>query len=165
MAKTLLLLRHAETEDSRPGHRDAQRQLTGAGRQQARALGQWLAERHTVDRVLCSTAVRAQETLAELGTGAPGDLREELYNAGSDTIADLVRGLPLEIQTALVVGHAPGIPALAHELADHERSDAGALAALEQHFPAGALAVLVFDGVWSELATAALTEVRLPTDQ
>lgn len=165
MAKTLLLLRHAQAEDTRPGHRDAHRQLTATGREQAAAVGRWLAEHHRVDAVLCSPAVRARETLAELGTGAPAEERDELYDAGSDTIAALIRELPAEVGTALVVGHAPGIPALARDLADPDRSDPAALAVLGSRFPAAALAVLEFEGEWGDLATAALSGLRLPTDQ
>ena len=42
--RTLLLLRHAQTEDTRPGGRDIDRQLTAEGEEQARAVGTFLAE-------------------------------------------------------------------------------------------------------------------------
>ena len=69
----LLMLRHAEAEATRPGHRDLQRRLTEHGLAQAAAAGHWLTEHYRVDAVLCSPAIRTRETLAELGVGAPAE--------------------------------------------------------------------------------------------
>lgn len=41
--RTVLLLRHAQTEDSRPGGRDHDRRLTAEGDAQERAVGATLA--------------------------------------------------------------------------------------------------------------------------
>ena len=161
--RTLLLLRHAQTEDSRPGFDDYGRRLTADGRLQALAVGEFLhGSALQVQAVLCSPAVRARQTLEALRLGVAAETPDALYNAGADDILALVRELPDAVRTALVVGHAPGLPALAQDLADPEASDADALTTLGSRFPAGALAVLGFDGSWSELGSAALVLVRLP---
>ena len=165
--RTLLLLRHAETEDTRPGGRDVDRRLTGYGEEQARAVGADLAGQGlTLDAVLCSAAVRARQTLAALGSPLPDasrlDISSDYYNAGSDTLVAALRRLDEDCRTVLLVGHAPGVPAVASELADPAVSRPAALAAIDGRFPAATLARLEFAGDWADLETAALVDVRLP---
>ena len=165
--RTVLLLRHAETEDTRPGGRDIDRRLTASGDEQARAVGAYLAGRGLiVDAVLCSAAVRTRQTLAGLGLPLPDasrlDLSSAYYNAGSDTLIEALRSLDEGCRTILLVGHAPGVPAVAYELADPETSDRTARAAIDGRFPAATLAQLEFVGDWADLETAALVDVRLP---
>ena len=165
--RTVLLLRHAQTEDSRPGGRDFDRQLTVEGEAQARALGAFLAGQGVaVDAVLCSASVRTRQTLGELGLSLPDagrlDLSSDYYNAGSDTLVEALRDLDEDCRTVLLVGHAPGVPSVAYELADPETSDPAALAAIDGRFPAATLARLEFTGDWADLETAALVGVRLP---
>jgi phosphohistidine phosphatase len=167
MPRTLLLLRHAQTEDTRPGGRDLDRELTAYGEEQARAVGTFLAETGlTVDAVLCSAAVRARQTLAALGLALPDasrlDISSEYYNAGADTLVEALRNLDGDCRTVLLAGHAPGVPAVAYELADPETSDPAVLAAIDGRFPAATLARLEFTGDWADLETAALVHVRLP---
>ena len=165
--RTVLLLRHAQTEDTRPGGRDLDRRLTAEGEEQARVLGAFLAGQGvSVDAILCSTAVRTRQTLAGLGLSLPDASRLEVsadyYNAGSDSLVETLRGLDEDCRTVLLVGHAPGVPAVAYELADPETSDPAALAAIDGRFPAATLARLEFTGDWADLETAALVGVRLP---
>lgn len=165
MTRHLVLMRHAESESVRPGHRDIQRQLTPAGLAEAAAAGRWLAERHRVDAVLCSPATRARETLAELGVGGEAEFPGWLYDAGGDTILAGIRKLDPTASTALLVGHAPGVPAVVYELTDPDSSEAAVLRAVESRYPAGTLAVLRIEQEWSELTWGALIEVRLPSNQ
>ena len=165
--RTVLLLRHAQTEDTRPGGTDLDRCLTAYGTEEARAVGAYLSgQRLTVDAVLCSPAVRTRQTLAGLGLPLPDasrlDISSDYYNAGSATLVEALRGLDPSCRTVLLVGHAPGVPGVAYELADPETSDPGALAAIDGRFPAATLARLEFIGDWADLETAALVDVRLP---
>jgi phosphohistidine phosphatase len=165
--RTVLLLRHAQTEDTRSGGRDIDRQLTPLGEEQARTVGIYLAaQRLTVDAVLCSAAVRTRQTLAALGLPRPDadrlDISSDYYNAGSDTLIAALRGQDAECRTVLLVGHAPGVPAVAYELADPAASDPAGLAAIDGRFPAATLARLEFTGNWADLEAAALVDVRLP---
>jgi phosphohistidine phosphatase len=164
MTRHLLMLRHAETEAARPGRRDIERQLTATGLAQAAAVGHWLNGRYSIEAVLCSPATRTPETLAELGVGAPATFPEWLYNAGGDDILAGIRELGATVQTALVVGHAPGVPAVVHDLIDAEASAAAAVATIESRFPAGTIAVLRVEEDWADLSWAALIEVRLGSD-
>ena len=161
--RTLMLLRHGKTEDSRAGHRDDARRLTPAGEQQAAELGDHLRREHVQpDVVLCSSATRARQTVQALGLKARVEVTDRLYQAGGDEILALIRDLDDDIEHVLVGGHSPALPAVAQELADPDTSDPEALGTLERHFPAGALATLSVDGTWSELDHASLLSIRLP---
>lgn len=163
--RTLLLLRHCRPADAAPGGHDRDRPLTAAGRAQARAVGDHLRSQGlAVDHVLCSPAVRTRQTLADLDLDADVDVQlpEQLYTAGGDTIVQLIRELPDVARVALVLGHAPGLPAVAYDLADPTTSAPDAAAAIESRFPAGTLAVLRVDGAWADLAAVSLAAVRLP---
>jgi phosphohistidine phosphatase len=166
--RCLLVLRHAKTEDSRPGSRDSDRRLTPEGENQAREAGDYLRkQRITVDTVLCSSAVRAQQTLDLLKLGdqvAPErvEIADRFYNAGTDTLIQAVRELPDECHVALLVGHAPGAPALVHEMTNPTTSTPEAVAAIENRFPAAALAKLEFEGDWSDVDACSLRSVWMP---
>lgn len=161
MTRTLLLLRHAQAEDFRPGRPDADRRLTPAGRDQAERVGAWMRETGLrPDFVLCSPATRTRQTLEGLGLEAEVDFAAGVYNAGSDTLLLAAQEAPEDAQTVLIVSHAPGTPALAHDLADDE-SDAGAVAVIESRFPPATLARLEFDGAWADLTAARLVGARL----
>ena len=124
---TLLLMRHAEAGLALPGGGDHERPLTPAGVEDAAAAGRMLARRQLgPDLALVSTARRAQETFAAL-RGAMArdiDMRPDrgLYGAEPDTILATVRADAADAATVLVIGHNPGIGALALTLAGDARS-------------------------------------------
>ena len=68
---------------------------------------------------------------------------DQAYNAGAEGLLELVRGLPAEADTAMLVGHNPGIETLATQLAD---SDSGL-----GEFPTSAVCVLEFDAGWDSI--------------
>jgi phosphohistidine phosphatase len=166
--RTLLVLRHAQTEDSRPGSKDSERRLTPGGEGHALEVGDYLRSQGiSVDTVLCSGAARARQTLdlLKLGDLLPPnrvDVADRFYNAGTDTLINAVRELPDDCQVALLVGHAPGAPGVVYELTDPTNSTPEAVSAIEGRFPAAALAQLEFDGDWSQLEACSLVSVRVP---
>jgi phosphohistidine phosphatase len=116
-ARTLVLLRHAKAET--PGELpDHERRLTTVGESDADAAGAWLAdERLRPDLVLCSPATRTRQTwqgvsiaLAQALPDTPApEVRYEqgLYDGGRTEVFDLLRRVPDEVRTVLVVGHNP----------------------------------------------------------
>lgn len=161
--RTLLVLRHAQTEATRPGSTDHHRRLTATGLAEAAAVGEYLRGAGLgVQLALCSSATRAQQTLAGLGLQCPTAISGELYNAGSDRILAALHEVPDDVQGVLVVAHAPGLPALVHDLADPATSDPHALAVLERQFPPATLATLQPTDGWANLHRATLTGLRLP---
>ena len=166
--RTLFVLRHAQTEDIRPGSRDIERRLTPDGERDAQQVGAHLRNHGIkIDTVLCSSAVRARQTfeLLELGDQLNPDrveIADRFYNAGGDTLMNAVHELTEDCQVALLIGHAPGAPGLVHELTDPATSNPEAMNAIESRFPAAALAQLEFEGDWSRVQAGALVLVRMP---
>lgn len=156
---TLLLLRHAKSSWENHSLDDFDRPLAKRGTRAASAIGAFLAaEGLKPQRVLCSSAVRTRATLAPLLNelaDPPPDVRytDALYLAMPDAILDALRQQAGTAKTVLVVGHNPGIHALALTLSgDGERK---ALAELAMKFPTGGLAIITFEaGKWSEIKPA-----------
>lgn len=155
----LHLLRHAKAAEFSPGRTDHQRPLTERGHAQAAALGEYLRDSGIrIDQVLCSTATRTRETLAGLGLGAPVEFSDAVYQASPDELLAEIAAMPPG--SLLVIGHAPGIPGLAHQLAG-PGSDPTALEAIDGRYPTATLATLDTDADWAGLDSARLTGVRI----
>ena len=152
--RRLLLLRHAKTEPLSHGD-DFDRALTERGRKDARRIGEWLAdERFAPDLCLYSGAARTRETFEIVAAAQPRPIEAEeenaLYDAPSQRILGLVRGLPARVGAALVVGHNPGMGELANMLTGEGVSSERLR--LASKFPTSALAVIAFDRPdWSGL--------------
>lgn len=151
----LVLLRHAKSSWADEGSADVDRPLAERGRRDAGAVGRWLVDHdHVPELVLCSTATRTRQTWARAAAGGGDRLAavpvrhvDAIYQAWPDTLLDLVRSLPEDVGTALLVGHAPGVP----ELADRLQRVSGdqPLGASADGFPTSALAVLEVRGPWA----------------
>ena len=150
VTRTLILLRHAKSGYP-AGVRDHDRPLAERGRREAVLAGDWLrANCPPIDEVLCSTATRTRQTVAAAGITAPIRLAEQIYEAGVEDILGQVRESAESVTTLLVVGHGPGLPGLALELADPD-SDPDVLAELRSRYPTAAVAVLTTDRPFAEL--------------
>ncbi|MGL5816237.1 MAG: SixA phosphatase family protein [Phycicoccus sp.] len=167
--RTLILLRHAKAEEG-GGDSDHERELTARGRRDARAAGAWLHLHGIgVDEVLCSTSERTQQTAEEIWAGGCPEtevhLDRRIYEASPERLLDVLREADDDADVVMVVGHAPGIPALAELLADGEGSAAGHRA-LGEGFPTCALATLHYSGRWTDIAfgTASLERVHVCRD-
>jgi phosphohistidine phosphatase len=163
--RTLILMRHAQTEETRPGSHDTDRRLTAHGEHQARDAGEFLRDQGIViDTVLCSSAVRTRQTLEllDLDGEVAIDISVQYYNAGTDTLIEAIMALSDDCRTALMIGHAPAVPGLVYELCDEATSHLAAFSAVAARFPAGTIARLEFDGDWTEVGTSRLVSARYP---
>jgi phosphohistidine phosphatase len=119
--KTLLVLRHAKSSRDDPSLQDHARPLNDRGLRDAPRAGAMLKEKDLIpDAILCSPAVRAQdtarlaakaakftkpiETVADFYPGDPRDYIQELKN------------LPDDLNRVMVVGHNPGLEELVWHL-------------------------------------------------
>jgi phosphohistidine phosphatase len=150
----LLLLRHAKTERPEPGQRDRDRELMARGRADAPVIGAYMVRHRLVpDLVAVSPATRAQETWALVAAAfakTPRVVKDErIYNAGTDTLVELIRETR-NARALLVVGHNPGLHDLSVRLIGS--GDAEARASLNEKLPTSGLVVidLAFDD-WSLL--------------
>ncbi|HKY24286.1 MAG TPA: histidine phosphatase family protein [Gaiella sp.] len=119
--KRLLLLRHAKSSWDDAALRDRDRPLAPRGRKAAKRMGRW-AEKNRIrpQLVLCSSAVRARETLQRMlpCLGEPDVWVEvTLYAAAAETLLARVQALPDDVDEAMLVGHNPGVEDLALLLA------------------------------------------------
>jgi phosphohistidine phosphatase SixA len=108
----LYLVRHAEAA---PGDPDELRRLTVHGRQQARELGERLADEQ-IDAVLTSPLLRARETGEEIarGTGSSAEPDERLApGTDAETLRGVIAGRGDRV---VVVGHQPDCGRIAAEL-------------------------------------------------
>jgi phosphohistidine phosphatase len=145
MTRTLYLLRHLKSSWDDPAPADRDRPLAARGRKAGKRMAKHLRKAAVrLELVLCSPAVRTRQTLeavqAELGDPEVRFV-EELYAASEQTLLDLLRGVPAEIESVLVVGHNPGLEDLGTALSG----------TAQEKFPTGALATLSFEGTWDEL--------------
>ncbi|HQY99537.1 MAG TPA: histidine phosphatase family protein [Propionicimonas sp.] len=154
-AHRLYLLRHADALSTGTDWRDVTRELSPKGRTQARAVGELLAKQR-VELVLCSSATRARQTAELLKLPVPIRHLDRLYNAGSRQLMAELMGVEDRVRTVLVVGHAPGIPGLAANLADRAHSNPEALSLIRYNYPPATLVGLEFYGGWSALVEARL---------
>jgi phosphohistidine phosphatase len=114
--RELILLRHAHAEPAVEGQADIDRPLTPQGLIEARAAGRWLAEQKLVpDRVLCSPARRARETM-EAVLESLGNVEQRLegsiYEGTSGILAELADA-NRDAERLLLIGHNPGLERLA----------------------------------------------------
>jgi phosphohistidine phosphatase len=162
--KRLHLLRHAKSSWDEPGLDDHDRPLAGRGRRAAEALAGWLEENGVrPELALCSTAVRARQTL-ELVLAGLGDpvvsYEDGLYLATAGELLQRLRELPDGVGEALVVGHNPGLQDLALELA----APSLARDRIAAKLPTAALVALGADLVrWADLAPEGATVVAFVT--
>lgn len=140
--RALILLRHAKSDWS-GDEADLLRPLAKRGRHQAPEAGRWLAANiGSVDLAVVSPAERARSTWklasAELAAPPPIRFEERAYTASGSALLGIVRELPDDVKTVVLVGHNPGLEELASALSGHE----------VQMLTSG-LAVLSVDAPWS----------------
>jgi phosphohistidine phosphatase len=145
----LLLVRHAEAFAHAP-EGDSDRPLTAQGRTNAAYLGSYLRTEGLVpDRAIVSPARRARDTLEAIVRELPHKppscaIETSLYNAGIETLLDVLARTSGVVTTLLIVGHNPGIAEFARFLVSDD-------SVLPKIFPAPCLAVLHFPyDDWSE---------------
>lgn len=159
MPRHLYLMRHGQVEAHSPAS-DKLRPLSVFGRQQAVDAGALLAGRG-IGVVMSSTAERCRQTVAGLDLpGAPRlEFQEALYLADVETLLERIGEIEDEVTALLVVGHSPGLPALAAELsydAGHGDADAQRCA-----FPVSSVTEIEVPGSWASLAEGDWEGVRL----
>jgi phosphohistidine phosphatase len=150
--RTLILLRHGKSDWS-GGQPDHLRPLARRGRRQVPVAGQWLAENvDAIDLAVVSPAERTRETwrLASAELADPPPVREDdrVYAASAGSLLTVVRELPRELATVVLVGHNPGLEDLVASLTGRWVP-----------MPTSALAVIDLSGSWSA-ATDNVAELR-----
>ncbi|MFE1548986.1 SixA phosphatase family protein [Streptomyces sp. NPDC056501] len=151
--RRIVLLRHAKADWS--DESDHERPLAERGRKDAPVAGRRLAGTGIgFDLALCSTAARTRETwklaVHELSERPRTVYEDRLYEASLGELIALLNEVSDEVSDLLVIGHNPGMHALADALAGE--SDGDLLPRMNRSgFPTSAYAVLAFNGSWKSV--------------
>ncbi|WP_189129780.1 SixA phosphatase family protein [Wenjunlia tyrosinilytica] len=166
--RRIVLLRHAKADW--PSVPDHERPLAERGRRDAPAAGRWLAGTGIEpDLALCSTSVRTRETwklvVHELEHRPRTVYEERLYEASLGDLLALLAEQDDDVTDLVVVGHNPGMHALADALAGEADGDT-VVRMRRQGFPTSAAAVITFTGSWKSVEHGAgrLTTFWAPHD-
>jgi phosphohistidine phosphatase len=163
--RTLYLLRHAKSSWSDPSLGDHERPLAPRGERAAKRMGRYANSQGIhPELVLCSSALRARETLElmmpTLAPGAEVRFEDALYGANADELQGRLRAVNDQIASVLLVGHNPGMQDLATSLAGDGEPVAKEL--LRAKLPTGALAILdLVSTTWARLGPGGAYLVRL----
>ena len=145
---TLIVLRHGKSDWS-GGEPDHLRPLARRGRRQVPEAGRWIADHvGSLDLAVISPAERTRETwriaAAELAVPPPVREDDRVYGGSAHSLLGIVRELPDEVGTVVLVGHNPGVEDLVASLTGRTVP-----------MPTSALAVIDLTGPWSAAADTA----------
>ncbi|GGF96737.1 hypothetical protein GCM10007304_08380 [Rhodococcoides trifolii] len=155
MTRTLILMRHGKSGYP-DGVDDHDRPLAARGQYQAGLAGEWIRTNvGAVDAVICSTALRTRETFDATAIDAPVRYEDSVYGGSPEDILEQIALTDDSVRTLMVVGHAPGTPWTALELADDAESEYASW--IRTKFPTSGLAVLTTESLWADLTTGRAT--------
>ena len=154
------LLRHAKSSWDDPTLGDFDRPLAPRGVKAAARMARWIRESDVrPELVLCSSAVRARETLVRVrdALGSPPiELEDGLYAASGDSLGNRLRQVSNDVGDVMLVGHNPGLADLCLLLArpspEKDR--------IAEKLPTGALVTLETSSTWAELGPECATIVQ-----
>jgi len=149
----LWLIRHAKSDWHSGAATDFERPLNERGERDGPRMAAWLAtQSHPASWIWSSDAVRALATARFVAAGfaaAGARIVEEhgLYNAAAETIVEVIRGTPAEIDAVAVVAHNPGMTEVLNLLAGAQVTD---------NLPTFGVARLDVPGDWSGMGFGTL---------
>ncbi|GAB4407657.1 MAG: phosphohistidine phosphatase SixA [Microscillaceae bacterium] len=126
MSKQLCLIRHAKAKEIKPEQVDFDRKLAKRGRADAEAMAQQLLPLGLKPTLIYSSPAERTRETAEIFAQVLGYAPEkivhvpEVYEANLQTLLEVVNKMSDEADTALLVGHNPGLTVLADYLSPTE---------------------------------------------
>lgn len=118
--KELYLLRHAKSSWDSPANTDHERPLNRRGLNDAPEMAARLATRGDLpNKIICSSAVRAQTTAALIAEGIGyklADLKIEAnaYSFSADDVIEQIKSLDSQYESVMLVGHNPAYTIVAN---------------------------------------------------
>jgi phosphohistidine phosphatase len=135
--RKLLVLRHAKSSWDDPALSDFERPLNDRGKRTAPFMGKFIADNGLIpDVIVSSPASRARETTESIADAMQysGDaiFDPDIYEASPNKLVRAVSKISDEHQTAMIVGHNPGLESLVYHLTGtFEPMPTAALAVIE----------------------------------
>ena len=155
--RSIYLLRHAKAGWGEPGIADHDRPLDPAGVAACANVARYLeAAKVEPDLILCSSAVRARNTMLAILPGLPqrprSAIEEGLYLAPVTELLDRLSALD-DVGSVMLIGHNPGLEDLIQVLTSRSVT-----------LPPAGLATLTAEGDRSDLGDVRLASVVVPSD-
>ena len=168
--KQLAILRHAKSDWGNPGQTDFERPLNKRGRKAAKKVGRALkAQGFACDRIICSPATRARETVERFEKGyeslPPVSFEPKLYMCATGTLIDVINGLPDDAGTVMIVGHNPGFHDIVLRMT--RANGNGLREKVGANYPTGAFALIEFPAErWAQVepSTGEIRQVIFPRE-
>lgn len=159
--KRLYILRHAKSSWDDASLADFDRPLNDRGLESAPFMGRLMKERGLIPETVVSSPANRARSTAKLASEAAGTrsailFDERIYEASPQTLADVLSEVDGKIDSAMIVGHNPGMEGLIRFLT-------GETAAM----PTAALAIIDLEiDNWSDIGhgTGKLIEVLRPKE-
>jgi len=121
MKKLLTILRHGEAEFVDADSRDFTRVLSPKGQKDIKAIANTIKQRKTsFDLLIKSPSTRTVETaklIMEQVSFPQIKIDDSIYESSLENLLDVIRGIPVDISNALLIGHNPSLNALVDYLA------------------------------------------------
>ncbi len=144
MSKQLYIIRHAKTQENQKGEDDFSRELSPKGEKQAKKLaGYFKKKKIKADLVLCSSSIRARQTLEQMGKVFPkADIvfDEKIYQASPKSLLNVMQKTSDKYKNVVVIGHNPAVVTLAVALTNTEKSNIKSLKKMLKKFPTAGMA-------------------------
>jgi len=115
MSRELIVLRHCKSDWDNNIRQDELRPLSQRGIHNGELIGHWMVKQSILPEiVLCSTALRARQTLELVNNGLQLSadriqFYKELYLASLPTLLQLLSEVDESFSSVMVVGHNPGL--------------------------------------------------------
>lgn len=115
-------MRHAKSDWSGPGTSDFDRPINKRGQENAKRVGQWIADNnHLPEKIISSPARRAKQTIELVSkqlkfSQSKIEFDESLYLASFDTLMECVQLYKENVSSLLLVAHNPGLEYLINYL-------------------------------------------------
>jgi phosphohistidine phosphatase len=144
--KTLYILRHAKSSWPDTSLADFDRPLNERGLSAAPFIGEMMARQGIQPEVIISSPAKRAIHTAELvkeasGSNTPVRYEERIYEASPQALKLVVAQIGEEFDSAMIVGHNPGIEGLIKYLTDRS-----------ERMPTASLAAISLDvGGWNEI--------------
>ena len=134
--KTILLMRHAKSDWGAQYATDFERPLNARGQRDAPVMAAFLASHKLLPELIISSPAQRARLTAQFVSKErtfSGELRfdRRIYLASPAMLLDVVQELPDEVETAMLVGHNPGMEDLVELLCNgNVRMPTAAIASL-----------------------------------
>ena len=122
MKRTLVVMRHAKTEEQKPGQKDYDRNLTERGRNDAMSMATILKEKGIMPKIIIASSANRTIQTAEIVAKTLDyeidkiQLSQTLYMSDSRRLANKVEAMDADIESCLIIAHNPGISEFAFDL-------------------------------------------------